>query len=536
MNPITKTLTVLIFLPLVLSGAATQAEPIAPPIDTPIPEDQPVAVELKEWTQHEWTHPGRSLYRYKGDFYDLSCLMRDAKGRLRRCPAFSSYVEIASGFDDLIGVWYNEDTAHWHVLGTYNSMITTIATDDDWDELETVGNIQNLLAAIDTLGGLIGRNYSFWGGDLYIIGDDKKVYRGSPALGQAYLSELDGGGDVVLLCPYGDRMYAATETGTIMRLTDADDGFDDFYDPVGDLQVVYMAGIKEYLAVVTIDPTGNLIIHKLDPTTAPTKVLDELGSLDFGTPSTNGAFFVTVGDNIYLSPGSQLMPDDQVEIPIYRFNGSRENDAIISHVTTLVLETGTGYGAGYTADTSVGLLNWRGRLVLYTLPNPSGSAVTHTLHVLTGDGFTTLATTTCSAAMTTPIAVTAGGEIIVGNEDGGSEHGFKHFGNSGGLQDGYLQTSYLDMGSPGKEKRLNRISVILNDEATGFKIVIKYRTDDTTSWTTATTANGTRHATIDITAPNTFYTIQLKIELDDDTGNNEDIRIDALSVIYSIDE
>ena len=32
-----------------------------------------------------------------------------------------------------------------------------------------------------------------------------------------------------------------------------------------------------------------------------------------------------------------------------------------------------------------------------------------------------------------------------------------------------------------------------------------------------------------------FYTLQLKITLDDDTGNSEDIRIESISIIYSID-
>ena len=32
-----------------------------------------------------------------------------------------------------------------------------------------------------------------------------------------------------------------------------------------------------------------------------------------------------------------------------------------------------------------------------------------------------------------------------------------------------------------------------------------------------------------------FYALQLKITLDDDSGNHEDIRIEGLSVFYSVD-
>ena len=58
--------------------------------------------------------------------------------------------------------------------------------------------------------------------------------------------------------------------------------------------------------------------------------------------------------------------------------------------------------------------------------------------------------------------------------------------------------------------------------------------DDTAAWTSGGTDTNTRRALVQ-SLTDTFYTLQLRITLDDDTGNSEDIRIDSISVIYSVD-
>ena len=79
------------------------------------------------------------------------------------------------------------------------------------------------------------------------------------------------------------------------------------------------------------------------------------------------------------------------------------------------------------------------------------------------------------------------------------------------------------------------------DAAASFGCKIEYRTDDTAPWTDAGTESNTLRASVnDLT--DSFYTVQLRITLDDDTGNDEDIRVaadlrgDAISVIYTIEE
>ncbi len=100
--------------------------------------------------------------------------------------------------------------------------------------------------------------------------------------------------------------------------------------------------------------------------------------------------------------------------------------------------------------------------------------------------------------------------------------------------DGYLITSRLDMGRPGKEKRLSRIVVFLSANVASFACKIEYRVNDTAAWTTGGTSTNTQRAIVD-SLSTSFYALQLKITLDDDSGNNEDIRIEGLSVIYSVD-
>jgi len=112
--------------------------------------------------------------------------------------------------------------------------------------------------------------------------------------------------------------------------------------------------------------------------------------------------------------------------------------------------------------------------------------------------------------------------------------GIYHLPTSGSLQDGYLITSRLDMDCPGRQKRLLRLTVLLDGAAVDFDVIIKYRTDDTAAWTTAVTSDDTTRVTVDITTAVTFYTLQVRVDLDDDTGNDEDIRIGAVSVLYSV--
>ena len=101
------------------------------------------------------------------------------------------------------------------------------------------------------------------------------------------------------------------------------------------------------------------------------------------------------------------------------------------------------------------------------------------------------------------------------------------------MADGVYTTSWLDMSHPARSKRLEKIFITLSDKAASFQTVVKYRKNDETSWTTIDTqANTTMFTKSDLGIH--YYKIQFQITLDDNTGNNEDIRIDAISAIYTL--
>jgi hypothetical protein len=130
-------------------------------------------------------------------------------------------------------------------------------------------------------------------------------------------------------------------------------------------------------------------------------------------------------------------------------------------------------------------------------------------------------------------AMSIGAELVVQNNNSGTRTFYRA--GAAGYADGHLVTSRLDFAHPGKVKRLERLTAILDGAADGFKCILKYRTDDSSTWTTALTQNNSRRASVGDLGI-TFYTLQLRIELDDDTGNNEDIGLQGLSVIYTVDD
>jgi hypothetical protein len=74
----------------------------------------------------------------------------------------------------------------------------------------------------------------------------------------------------------------------------------------------------------------------------------------------------------------------------------------------------------------------------------------------------------------------------------------------------FSRSSILDVGYPNCKKRLDRIAVLLDGAAVDV-------------YAAAAADAGE------------FYTLQLRVDLDDDTGDDEDIAIAAVSVTYSID-
>jgi hypothetical protein len=305
-----------------------------------------------------------------------------------------------------------------------------------------------------------------------------------------------------------------------MRLNAADAAFEAYFTPVADLDVRYLAPYRGYLLVVTRTEEGRLQIHRL-PTDATSPALDTMATIPPATADNALAgllatkLFAIYDDELYFSPGRDSLVDGGKGINLYAFNGSQ-----VRHVAPQPLITADPYFFGF--------IPWRHHLALFDL-----SSTAQTFQTLVGRRFTGTLPELSDTLPSYKTLFNLGGDLVLLTTDGAGGEGIRYT-SSTALEDGYLQTPRLDMGSPALAKKLHQITALLDGAASGFKVLLKYRTDDTATWTTAATANNTQRAAA-TGIDQTFYTLQVQLLLDDDSEGNQDIRVESLSVLYSID-
>lgn len=476
-----------------------------------------MAVTVKEWVQREWTQSRVDLYDREGDFYNLSGLSPNITHRtLKRSPAWSSHLT-HSGLTAVKAMFYDEALDRYVLFGTNAaSHLASTYFSSAWSHVATTWELS---AATSGPGGLSMRNVAYFGDYIYVIGADSKVYRGTSYSGG--LTEFYGTADAVCLGILGGRMYVAHTYGKISRLDDDNLDFEDHYDSIANFDPLFITGFRGYLLIVGKQRDGSIHLYSLPQTPiglAPTSLREiaALPSENSDFPAT-GPLFAVHQDKLYFSPGRYLNPDGANAVDIYSFNGSQ-----IKRIAQLP-DTAA-------SPITAGLVTWRGELLFYA---PTGDA-TQNYKMLVGDQFVDAIPGTINVTGLSAIAANLGGELVTVGLDGSSNHGIHHAGGSS-LQDGHLVTARLDMDHPALQKRLDRIVVLLDGAETDFKVVIKYRTDNATAWTTATTGNNTQRAIASNIGAH-FYTLQLRIELDDDTvAGDQDIRILAVSTLYSIE-
>jgi hypothetical protein len=332
-------------------------------------------------------------------------------------------------------------------------------------------------------------------------------------------------GNARIITPIGDRVFLVDAGGQIHRLNETRTGFDAVFDPVDDIDFIYATGLRQHLALVEHDGAGNTRLYYMYPNNP--QLLQHIAYLhtagSFTTPAQTydqSCLFMVHNDELYFSSFDYPTPALQV-VDLYKFNGSQ-----VQHVAHHENTTASHY------STMAGLLTWHGEIILYELS--TGSSQTQTFKILTGENFTTLTTISADAAGITPLAFSQGANLILVADPAGNEG--VYYASRARLANGNVVTAWFDAGRPALPKRLERVTVSLDSAASDFKVVIKYRVDDETSWTTETTQNNTRRAAVTDLGVS-FYRLQLRIELDDDTsGGNQDIRITSVSALYAISE
>ncbi len=462
---------------------------------------------VKEFTQRDWKQPGVDLYRDTGDFYELSGLRPDfARRRLMRGPGWSSHIT-HTGLTNIRAMLHDEANDRRYIIGTNSS---NYLAQGYYNAAWTFTGPTQLTTATATTGGRTTQNVVYFGGTLWVIASNGDVLTGSlTSLSTTFYSATNA----VIIVPVAGRMFMLDENGDIFRQNDAGTAFESHFAPVEEYSPLYAAPFRGSLIVVGKLNDGRIKIYRLHLPQASD--MYEVGEIPPESPNApGGCSFAVYDDHLYLTPGPHPIPNGTNATDVYRFNGSQIEKVARIEDTAL-------------SPAVSGFLVWRGELVFYELL----STTTPDFRMLHGQQFVSFAPgTSISLSGITPMAEVVGGEMIVTGVDNTTQG--LHRAGIADFQDGYLVTSRYDFGSPHKQKRLEAITVDLDGKATNFNIIIKYRTDDTTSWTTATTATNTRRAHIGSLGVS-FYTLQVRVDLDDNSGNDYDIRINALTITYT---
>lgn len=480
-----------------------------------------MSIHIREYRQIEWSRAGVGLLANSGDFDTASGMRPDpTRRRMLRAPGWAAHAAWPPDFGDPEGMLFDRTVQYYGFIGLdpADSHVATAWYNTAWTYI-TTADLGTASATYGALTGLNQRNACYWANLLYFISGAAAVYSADPTSAPMTLLWSGSGGETAqALCPCGDQLFLATTLGNILRLNAARDGFEAYYSPRAPLDIRYITAFNQYLLLVARTWGGALALFRL-PDYSPV-TLHQLAQLEATTgnepsasPFTDGCLFTTHNHDLFFTSGWYAAA---TALDLYRFDGSR-----IERVTQIT-------GLPTLANVrSAGLAVWRGELLFWYIHASSGA---HLVKLLVGDAFIDFCPASFAVSSHSCIYSVAGDLISPGKS--GSAEGFYR---TSGLQDGYVQTARLDCGYPGRVKRLDRITAIVSGHHASFNVVLKYRTDDSDTWTTAVTTANTRRITADPIGVH-FYTVQLRIEFDDNSGLNLDYSLDDLSVMVSVDE
>jgi hypothetical protein len=485
-------------------------------------------LKQKHFTQHQWIRPKRSVFQRDGDFFKCYGLSPVLDGQaLERAPTWSDLVNFPATPAHIAGAFFDHANTRYVFLDGFEGQGTDLRAmyfNSSW----TASGWTTLVSS-QVLGGLVYRNVHYWAGYIWFIDDDGDLYQTtSYTVGSAPVYQASFG--LRIIWPIGDHMYAVDNDGHVYISNEGSLQLDSFFEPDTPLDVRWICAYKQYICLIARSGDGTLQILKL-PDLSPLTVhqlattLHTSGLLDTSWWSLN---FALHDDYVYLIPGYYTRQSSGETGVLHRFNG-----------TYLERLTRTKW------DHSVRLVPWRGRLLAvqgYGGQNYIDQLIDEDGASPSGEWVRMLDRHADQVGRyyAYPKVWNLGEELICTMANGSGNPALRHIG-AGTLCDGWLITSAYDMGLPARQKRLNHITVhtdVESDADTDFKIVVKYRIDDYThrgdddNWTTAVTANGTpRAVTAELGVE--FYLLQVRVDVDDDSGSNLDRKIEAITIDYS---
>ncbi len=479
-------------------------------------------VKVQTYLQRHFDRPGITMQTFEGtpgepphDLETLSGLKPDPyTGALKRGPDWKAAAALPA-LTNIAGAFFDQANARYCLIGedadgdTALIYTTTFAS---WSAIYKV-------MTSGTLGGLMHRNVLYWGGYLWLIDSTGDIYRGTSYT--AALSLFYNGGDAIMLAAMNDRAWAATSSGTILRLTATPD-MGAYHTTLGDMNILYMVPYRQYMTVVTKGQDDSLHIFRLPDYAA--HGLHQLARIP--APGYQGAAGCPVAlhdDEIWIIAGPQQNHNDPY-FDVYAFDGNRTRRAAIIQ-----------NGAIDEAAEFSGFLVWNNHLLYYTLDQ--GTTPSNRYFALIGQSFQLYTDIHYIGQVGSidPFTAALGDYLILYGVDD-DEDEVVHYASRRALRDGYLVTPHLDFGHLGQTKRLHSISVLTDDHVTNFKIIIKYRLDDTLAWTTAATSANARLTTTTDQKAN-FSHLQVRVDVDDDSEDtHQDFAIVALEIKYSVNE
>ena len=468
-----------------------------------------MTIHIKEFIQRQFTRPNQPLFRKEGDFSEAVGLRPDYTGRLMRGPAWSAHLA-STGLTAIEAMLYDHAYSRYVLYGT-NAAAHLAA--GYFSAAWSFTGLTELSAATSGLGGAPGYKAVLFYGSSYVIGQDYNVYKGTSYT--AAHTAIYSGGDAWMLVRSGTELFLIQEAGKVLLLDSARTAFAAYLTPQEYVIPIAAYPFRGYLLLIAQYQTGEIVLYRITQPTA--SEFYQVGQIE--APSSGYAYISAIhalhNDYVYFSPGPRALPNSTYVADLYRFNSSYiEPAGQIPNVNPF----------GQT----MGLMQWNKELVYWSLLN-----TTDKIMLMADDGFLEFAPGTLDATSIVPLAANLAGQMIITSKSGATQ-GIQHAGPDT-FQDGYIVTSKLDMSHPGKRKRLDVITVITNANDADLDIIIKYRADDTAAWTTAlTSTNTTVNQATEIGT--WFTTMQIRVDIDDDSGDDMDVRIEAISVIYTIDD
>lgn len=474
-------------------------------------------ITLREWTQTEWITAGIDMYHVRGDFYSAPGLMPTPnREAMQRAPAWSAHLTHA-GLTDVRGAFYDYANARYVLIGTNaSSQLSSTYFSSAWSH---VGSASAIVAACTTLGGFSMQNVLYYGGYLWLIPDNGRIYQGANY--SAALTSFYTCSDARSLAPLGPRIYALRDV-QLMRLDSAGTAMENHFNPTPlEIYPLALFPIRDGLAWFCRGNDASLILFHIPGYISGTWVhhMDMVATLPavrIEQPSSGCLFTLHEGD-VYFSPGAYPQPNGKACLDVYRFNGTSIDR--VAHVKDAL-----------ASPAARGLLSWRGELLYYE-PYSGDPNV----YILAGNHFYPLLPDTAAipyTATTNPIVASLAGNLIITGSVAGAQ-GIHHAG-SAAYADGYLQTSYLDFDHPGQKKALQRVTLQLDGASATTTLTIRYRKDDSSTWVAlGTQTGGADNHLVSNGNGVEFYRIQFKAEIADTNTANQ-VRLLSLSAHYTI--